>query len=201
MNWILENYQLEKGGEKYYSEGYIQQAIEENIPIRIVQLFDFTDDEFDRIVALFNEFSTFDRILVYIDSHGGSLAVKEKLEILFSQYPNLELISSYMLCSAAFNLFVELQCEKTVTEMTTPAFHQLTLNMEVNVQGKPKNELSEYLNGRRDYFQNYTNRIMDMCEFSAEERQVIEQDKDLYVSPERLVEMVNNYSKNLNEGK
>ena len=195
MDNLLQEHQHVIGGEKYYSETYLKDVLSgAESQIRIVELFEMEDAEFSRIVEQFNTFDLYDRIDIFIDSGGGSMTVKEKLSLLISQYPNVNLIACGQLASAAFLLFLEADCNKFVSDTATPCFHKLTLTTQTNEDGKPKREWDEFMSERgREFYSEYVKGVMDRCKFNKKERAVIEKDRDLYIRPERLMQMLENY--------
>ena len=184
------------GGERYYSEGDVKQLFERNETetyIRIVELFDFDDDEFSRLIEFFNTCERYDDILIYIDSGGGKTNIKEKLHVLLDNYPNVTLVAGGELGSSAFHFFIEADCNKIVTDKVLACFHRHTIGININEEGNPKAEFENYIHKRKEFYKQYTESFMERCGFTKEEMDIVRQDKDLYITPDRLQKMMDRY--------
>jgi hypothetical protein len=189
---------IQVGGEKYYSEYTIQEVISSNHPpqsVRIVELFEFDDDMFSSLVEFFNTCNTDDKIMIFIESPGGSTNIKEKIHVLIESYPNVTLVAGGELSSSAFHFFVEADCDKVITDKVIPCFHRHTIHTSINEDAKPKGEFNKYVQNRREFYRKYTEEFMRKCGFTKDEIALVREDKDLYITPERLQEMMDEYDK------
>ena len=149
---------------------------------------DIDENSFHEFLAFQNELTEDDSFEVWLDSDGGDCITAEMLKSLFESYSEdkFKLIATGRICSAAFDLFVTVNCNKFIIPGTLAMTHTVSRNVKADYRGTIKSKATEYK------IINNTYPIVDKIEamlpkiLTSEEMEMYNDNQDIWLTTEEI---------------
>lgn len=149
---------------------------------------EINDDMFDNLIRHYNMLEKEELLIIYLNSHGGWYAIMECMIDLINRHTDRTILVAYdTIASCAFELFYSVTCHRELLGGCRGMYHQSTITMSVNENGKATDPESKSLN---DYVKIHLKpKTIDLCKrlkFTTTELQDIKKNYDVWFQTKRL---------------
>jgi hypothetical protein len=153
---------------------------------------EINSDLLEKLILGINNLKEGEKALLYLNSVGGDVGIYEAMvDIININAHRLELIAYNQICSAAFNLFYEINCPKGMTKSTIGMAHSAYGYIGMKGKNKAVGVADEAFLLSLDKAVERDIKFYKKLGFTALELKSIKEGKDLWFQNERLETFLN----------
>lgn len=131
-----------------------------------------------------------DEVIIYLNSTGGRVASAEIIiDMINRNKDRITLIGISILGSSAFRLFHKAQCKKELHPHCTGFWHQSTVKIDINQNGKPDGAWDKHWEKLNKVLKKETLQMSKEMGLSKKERKKIKKGYDIYFSAKRMKQL------------